>query len=172
MSQLAVGPRNKTIERQNWTETTPQALYDKCLALANNLWWSWHPEVVNLFRDLDPIKWRKVDHNPIVLLAEMTPEVKDLAELLIRATTAVGTAVAGLRDLKRSQTVLDACIEVNRLENEGDEILRNAVAKLFRTASDPLYVMKWKEVYETLESATDRCEDVANIIEGVVLEHA
>src|SRR5215203_6837473 len=73
MSQLAVGPR-KEIERQNWTETTPQALYDKCLTLAKNLWWSWHPEVVNLFRDLDPIKWRKIDHNPIIMLAEMTPE--------------------------------------------------------------------------------------------------
>src|SRR4051794_17789151 len=73
MSQVAVGPR-KNIERQNWTEITPQALYDKCLSLAKNLWWSWHPEVVNLFRDLDPIKWRKIDHNPIVLLAEMTPE--------------------------------------------------------------------------------------------------
>src|SRR3954465_3738133 len=73
MSQLAVGPR-KNIERQNWTEITPQALYDKCLTLATNLWWSWHPEVVNLFRDLDPIKWRKIDHNPIIMLAEMTPE--------------------------------------------------------------------------------------------------
>jgi glycogen phosphorylase len=73
MSQAAVGPR-KIIERQNWTEVTPQVLYDKCLTLANNLWWSWHPEVVNLFRDLDPIKWRKIDHNPVVLLAEMTPE--------------------------------------------------------------------------------------------------
>jgi starch phosphorylase len=73
MSQLAVGPK-KNNERQNWKDITPSALYDKCLLLANNLWWSWHPEVVNLFRDLDPIKWRKVDHNPIVLLAEMTPE--------------------------------------------------------------------------------------------------
>lgn len=73
MSHVAVGPR-KNIERQNWTEITPQALYDKCLTLAKNLWWSWHPEVVNLFRDLDPIKWRKIDHNPIVLLSEMTPE--------------------------------------------------------------------------------------------------
>jgi len=73
MSQVTVGPR-KNIERQNWTEITPPALYDKCLSLAKNLWWSWHPEVVNLFRDLDPIKWRKIDHNPIALLAEMTPE--------------------------------------------------------------------------------------------------
>ncbi|MCC7473885.1 MAG: alpha-glucan family phosphorylase [Pirellulales bacterium] len=72
MSQVVVGPPKK-IERQNWTEITPQALYDKCMALAKNLWWSWHPEVVNLFRDLDPVKWRKIDHNPIVLLSEMTP---------------------------------------------------------------------------------------------------
>src|SRR5689334_12262316 len=73
MSQTSVGPR-KNNERQNWSQITPEALYDKCMALATNLWWSWHPEVVNLFRDLDPIKWRKIDHNPIVLLAEMTPD--------------------------------------------------------------------------------------------------
>ncbi len=73
MSQVVAGHRTN-VERHNWTEITPQALYDKCLSLAKNLWWSWHPEVVNLFRDLDPIKWRKVDHNPIMLLAEMTPE--------------------------------------------------------------------------------------------------
>jgi starch phosphorylase len=73
MSQAVLGPRKNT-ERENWSEITPQALYDKCFALAQNLWWSWHPEVVNLFREIDPIKWRKVDHNPIVLLAEMTPE--------------------------------------------------------------------------------------------------
>jgi starch phosphorylase len=73
MSRAALGNRSSA-ERPNWTEVTPQVLYDKCVALANNLWWSWHPEVVNLFRDLDPVKWRKLDHNPIVLLAEMTPE--------------------------------------------------------------------------------------------------
>jgi starch phosphorylase len=59
--------------------------YDKCLALANNLWWSWQPEVVNLFRDLDPIRWRQVDHNPIALLSEFTPERLDMraAELVL-----------------------------------------------------------------------------------------
>jgi len=102
----------------------------------------------------------------------MTYPVVALAEVLLKATRAVVTAVAGLRDLKHPQAILDACIEVNRLENEGDEILRNAVAALFREARDPLLVMKWKEIYEALESATDRCEDVANTIEGVVLEHA
>ena len=53
---------------------SPQSLYDKCMTLARNLWWSWHPDVVNLFRDLDPIRWRQLDHNPIALLAEFTPE--------------------------------------------------------------------------------------------------
>jgi|SoiMethySBSTD1v2_1073268.scaffolds.fasta_scaffold02265_7 uncharacterized protein len=105
-------------------------------------------------------------------LQEMTSDVRDLSGVLVRATEAVATAVTGLADLKRSQAILDACIEVNRLENEADEILRNALATLFRQASDPLLVMKWKEVYDALENATDRCEDVANIIEGVVLEHA
>jgi uncharacterized protein Yka (UPF0111/DUF47 family) len=92
--------------------------------------------------------------------------------VLVRATETVAIAVGGLRDFKKTQVILDACIEVNRLENEGDEILRNALASLFREARDPLLVLKWKEVYEALENATDRCEDVANIIEGVVLEHA
>ncbi len=56
------------------SELTPQALYDKCMALAKNLWWAWHPEVHSLFRDLDPIRWRQLDHNPIALLHEFTPE--------------------------------------------------------------------------------------------------
>jgi starch phosphorylase len=57
---------------------TPQTLYDKCMELARNLWWTWHPDVINLFRDLDPIRWRQLDHNPIVLLKEFTPERLEL----------------------------------------------------------------------------------------------
>ncbi len=105
-------------------------------------------------------------------LTEMTAPARELADVLVRSTEAVATAVGGLKNVKQSAAILEACIEVNRLENEGDEILRNALAGLFREAKDPLLVLKWKEVYEALENATDRCEDVANIIEGVVLEHA
>jgi len=105
-------------------------------------------------------------------LSEMTAPARALADVLVRATEAVAVAVAGLSNLKRSDDIIKACIEVNRLENEGDEILRGALADLFRGATDPLHVLKWKEVYEALENATDRCEDVANVIEGVVLEHA
>jgi hypothetical protein len=105
-------------------------------------------------------------------LVEMTDPARELADVLVRSTESVAVAVSGLRNVKQSQAILDACIEVNRLENEGDEILRGALADLFREAKDPLLVLKWKEVYEALENATDRCEDVANVIEGVVLEHA
>ncbi|MBN2217133.1 MAG: alpha-glucan family phosphorylase [Pirellulales bacterium] len=60
------------------TGLSAEALYNKCNALARNLWWSWQPEVINLFRDLDPIRWRQLDHNPIALLAEFTPERLDM----------------------------------------------------------------------------------------------
>lgn len=56
------------------SEMAPEALFEKCMMLAKNLWWTWHPEVTNLFRDLDPIRWRQLDHNPIALLHEFTPE--------------------------------------------------------------------------------------------------
>src|SRR4029453_19426738 len=55
-------------------ELSGQSLYDKCWALARNLYWTWHPEIINLFRDLDPIRWRQLDHNPVALLREFTPE--------------------------------------------------------------------------------------------------
>ncbi|MCA9258430.1 MAG: DUF3417 domain-containing protein, partial [Planctomycetales bacterium] len=73
MSQTEI-PSASATPRSHFTEITPQALWDKCQAVARNLWWSWHPEVVNLFRDLDPVRWRQLDHNPIALLAEMTPD--------------------------------------------------------------------------------------------------
>ena len=70
---IEIAPATATDE-PNLAEFSPQTMYEKCMALARNLWWSWHPEVTNLFRDLDPIRWRQLDHNPIALLAEFTPE--------------------------------------------------------------------------------------------------
>lgn len=106
-------------------------------------------------------------------ITEMPSEVKDLADVLMRAAGEIVHAVAGLRDMKHASKVLQACVDVNRLENEADAILRRAVARLFKEhRDDPIHVIKWKEIYETLETATDRCEDVANTIEGIVLENA
>ena len=105
-------------------------------------------------------------------LPAMTKEVGDLARCLVTSAEHVLGAVTGIRDLKRVNGIQDHLVEINRLENVADKILRSALAKLFREERDPIAVIKWKEIYETLESATDRCEDVANIIEGVILEHA
>jgi predicted phosphate transport protein (TIGR00153 family) len=105
-------------------------------------------------------------------LTVMTPDVRDLADVLVRAAQQVELAIKGLRNLKDPQSILKQCIDINRLENESDQILRRAVAKLFKEEKDPIVVIKWKEIYENLENAADRCEDVANIIEGVILEHS
>jgi hypothetical protein len=73
--------------------------------------------------------------------------------------------------MKNARAITEHCIDVNRLENRGDQILRKAVARLFDEEKDPVAIIKWKEIYENLETATDRCEDVANILEGIVLEN-
>ena len=105
-------------------------------------------------------------------IREMTPEIADLARVLLASSEAVAAAVSGFRDLKHPRLILDKCIEINRLENEADALLRGSLARLFREEKNPITIMKLKEIYELLETATDRCEDVANIIEGVVLENS
>ena len=102
----------------------------------------------------------------------MTPDARELAEVLVESTEQLEAAVKGLRDMRNARAITERCIDVNRLENRGDEILRKAVARLFDDEKDPVTIIKWKEIYENLESASDRCEDVANIIEGVILEHS
>lgn len=104
-------------------------------------------------------------------ITESTDTARELARILTSATTALRDAVSGLRNLKMAKGVLACCVEVNRLENEGDALFRTGLARLFKEgAADPLWVMKWKEIYEMLEHAIDRCEDVANIVEGILLE--
>jgi predicted phosphate transport protein (TIGR00153 family) len=105
-------------------------------------------------------------------LREMTPEVQELADVLRRAAQLVVEACQLLRNVKDPQAILKKCVEINRLENEADAILRRAVARLFDEEQNAVMIIKWKEIYENLESAADRCEDVANIIESVVLDLA
>lgn len=105
-------------------------------------------------------------------IVEAPPAAQELAEVLQRATEQVKKAVLGLRKLQHPMELLKICVEINRLENEADAVLRKGIAKLFKEAPNPVEIIKWKELFELMEEATDRCEDVANLIEGVVLEHA
>jgi hypothetical protein len=105
-------------------------------------------------------------------ITQVTPEARTLALNLVSATTQLRVAVQGLRHVKRDRdAIMAACVDINRIENENDEMLREGLAKLFKHERDPVLIMKWKEVYEILEDATDRCEDATDVIEGVVLEN-
>jgi len=95
-----------------------------------------------------------------------------LGDVVVRATEAVEKAIRLLPQVKRPKEMLDLCVEINRLENEADADYRRALAELFRGSFDALAVMKWRDIIDNLEAATDRCEDVANILEGIVLEYA
>lgn len=105
-------------------------------------------------------------------VGSVVPEARELAGVLLAQARKMQDAVHGLRDIKDSKVILDACLEINVLENQADTLLRQALAHLFKSGSDTLRVIKWKEVLDLIETATDRAEDVANVIEGVVLENA
>ena len=76
-----------------------------------------------------------------------------------------------MHDTKRARRVLDYCIEVNRLENVGDQIREKAISRLFDTEKDPIMVIKWKEIYEVAEGTLDTCEHVAKVIEAILVKH-
>ncbi len=98
-------------------------------------------------------------------------ELIQQAKILNEATAKVKQVVRGLRDMKNAKMILDACIEINTLENAGDQILRSAMANLFEREKDPFELIKWKEIFERFEEAMDVCEDVSNIVEGIVLKN-
>ena len=101
-----------------------------------------------------------------------TDDAKALAKVLVKATKIIIELLPKMRNLKLSASLLQDCIEIHTQENEGDRIEQHALASLFENGHDPIYIIKWKDIYEDLESATDRCEDVANVIEGIVLKNA
>jgi predicted phosphate transport protein (TIGR00153 family) len=101
-----------------------------------------------------------------------TQRARELADVILQASSEVEKAVAGLRRKSEFKRMLDRCVEINRLENVADRIYRAAIGELFDNTSDIAQIIKWREIYEHMESATDRCEDVADVIEGVALKHA
>jgi predicted phosphate transport protein (TIGR00153 family) len=105
-------------------------------------------------------------------VGSIIPDARELAAVLVGASEKMFEAVKGLRNLKDTAKILQACREVNDFENRGDTLIRRALADLFNGGHDPIFVMKWKEILDYIEDAIDRAEDVANVIEGVVLEHA
>ncbi|KAF3999390.1 DUF47 domain-containing protein [Glaciimonas immobilis] len=102
----------------------------------------------------------------------ITPEAKRLAELCLACAEKVKAAVALLHNMDNSTKILEICAEIDRLESDADHVMRAAMSKLFRDEPDVRTLIKLKAIYEILETVTDRCEDVANIIEGIIVENA
>jgi len=97
---------------------------------------------------------------------------QELADIIVQATEEVERVMPQLKKRIVLSQVLKRCVEINRLENVADRVYRSAMAELFADSTDIAHIIKWREIYEHMESATDRCEDVANVLEGVALKHA
>jgi uncharacterized protein len=109
------------------------------------------------------------DRFVIYKIARPTDSAIRLADILYQASVAVGQ---GVDRVNLSHAQINECsVVVNSLENEADRVSRDAISGLFEKETDPIAVIKWKEIYETFEAGTDRCEDVANILERIVLKH-
>lgn len=104
----------------------------------------------------------RIDEIPARLLA--------LGELLLESSAEVRKAVVALPDRKKHAAAMKACVEVNRLENVADALHREALAEMFANLKDAIALLKLKELYLLLEEATDRCEDVANVVEGIIIK--
>jgi predicted phosphate transport protein (TIGR00153 family) len=125
----------------------------------------------NSLDDVLDMIWACAERIALFKLKDPPPEAVEMARELLVATEMTGKAVIALRDKKYS-FVQEYCIEINSLENNIDGIYRSALGRLFEEVADPVTLIKWKEVYEFLEDAADACEDVANILEAIVLKYA
>ena len=105
-------------------------------------------------------------------VSEPTQRAKELSDVIIEITVEVERAVMILSKKLDQREMLKHCVEINRLENVADRIYRAALAELFANSTDVVYIMKWREIYEHMETSTDRCEDVANVLEGVAIKYS
>lgn len=96
----------------------------------------------------------------------------EFAVVIERSVRQVELAVKGLRKMKDVKTIMDSCVEVNRLENVGDAMRDRLLADLFEKEKDPIAVIKWKEIYQDCETVLDVCEDVANVVESILVKQA
>ena len=121
--------------------------------------------------DVLDLIWGAVDRLIVFKIRETTKEAISMSKDLLVTTEVMHKAINNLKE-KNYSHIQDYCIEINRLENRIDRDFRDALGKLFDEVKDPILIIKWKEIYEHLEDASDRCEDVANVLEAIVLKYA
>jgi len=132
-------------------------------------------DIYNLARDMDDIVdcIEEVSNRFMVFdVKEMRPEAIIMSNLIVQSIRELDVLFKHLKEIKTNTIVREQIIEVNRIENEGDIVYRRALTKLFKNEKDPMEIIKWKQLYELLEESMDSCENVANIVEGLVMKHA
>lgn len=129
-------------------------------------------DIHSLARSLDDVM-DAIDASAAIIrlyaIDRVRPDARELGRIILLSTEQV---VKAMKALERRKGVAEPAVEINRLENEADRAHQSAVRRLFEEERDPIVIMKWKEILDFLEEATDRCEDVANVLEGVVVKHA
>jgi len=104
-------------------------------------------------------------------IKRLTKEIAELARILNESITQIRKIVYSVRNKQDARMILGLCVVINTLENEADQVLRTAMMRLFENEKDPIELIKLKEIIQTTETATDVCEDVSNVIEGIILKH-
>jgi predicted phosphate transport protein (TIGR00153 family) len=133
---------------------------DQIHQLINNM-----DDVLDLIQDL-------AESMVLYDIRRTTPEAQQLAQICQMTCDRLKAAVGMLADLRQPEAIMKTCEEIDRLESDADRVMRSAMSRLFREESDVKQLIKLRSIYELLELITDRCEDAANIIEGIVLEHS
>ncbi len=172
ISELQIRARNiESIENKadQITHQTMQLLHQTFITPLDR------DEIHQLITKMDDILDLMEDASQCMFLYDIrtvSDEAKKLAEICLSCTEKVKTAVMQLSNMENAESILNLCSEIDKLEAFADQVMRTAMAKLFREEPDTRHLFKMKEIYQLLETVTDRCEDVANIIEGIVLENA
>lgn len=122
--------------------------------------------------DLCDILQALTDRMQLYDLDQMPVTLKKMADLLEESAQNMATAIREFPQFRKNSRVADHCIEIKRIENEADELLKHALADMFRSGKDPLWVLKWKEIYEMVEFAHDKVAHIANTVEGILVKNA
>jgi hypothetical protein len=125
--------------------------------------------------DVTDFIWAAADRLRVFKIEQTTPASQGMARVLVEQTAVLGQAVRLLRETRQMAAILPLTVEINRLENQADDLLRAGIGELFAKPDDPRDIVlsiKWREIYEFLEQASDKAEDAANVLEAIVLKHA
>ncbi|HEU4622654.1 MAG TPA: DUF47 family protein [Burkholderiaceae bacterium] len=128
--------------------------------------------LINMMDDILDLAEDIVECIDLYDIKSVTPEARQLADICVSCADRVKAAVAMLSNLDNGDAILRTCAQIDQLESDADRVMRSAISKLFRSPTDARDIIKLKAIYEQLEAITDKCEDVANLIEGILLENA